>query len=361
MAREYGAINLSQGFPDFNCSHRLIERVNHHMEKGKNQYAPMPGILKLREALADKVEELYGAQFNPDTEITITAGATQALYTAITAFVHPGDEVIVFEPAYDAYGPVIEYNAGKPVYINMRHPDYRINWDEVQDAISDKTRMIIINSPHNPTGAVLSPEDIKHLIQIVQDTGIFIVSDEVYEHIIFDDIRHESVARYPELIDRSLIISSFGKTYHTTGWKIGYCLAPQHIMTEFRKLHQFITFAVNTPVQWAFADFIKDNSHYEQLREFYQHKRDLLKNLITGSRFRILPCKGTYFQMVDYEQISQVPDMAFAQQLIREHKIATVPISPFYESARNARHVLRLCFAKKDDTLKKAAEVLCRI
>lgn len=360
LAREHQAINLSQGFPDFDCHPELIDLVYRNMKAGHNQYAPMPGVPQLREAIAGKTERLYGALYDPEQEITVTAGATEALYAAITATVHPGDEVIVFEPWYDAYVPVIEYNQGKPVFIQQQYPDYHIDWQKVKDAITPKTRLIIFNTPHNPSGSVLTEADIRSLIDIVKDTNIFLISDEVYEHIIFDDRTHHSFCRYPELRARTMVISSFGKTYHTTGWKVGYCNAPQALTTEFRKVHQFLTYAVNTPVQLAYAEFLKREALFLELSAFYQRKRDLFRSLLKDSRFKLPPCSGTYFQLADYSDISDETDMDFAVSLIRDHGVAGVPVSPFYIN-KDDNKVIRFCFAKKEETLKEAAEKLCRI
>ncbi|MGD9487873.1 MAG: methionine aminotransferase [Calditrichaceae bacterium] len=360
LATEYQAVNLSQGFPDFDPSPDLVNLVNKYMKNGYNQYAPMQGVSALREAIAGKTEELYGTDYDPGNEITITAGATEALYAAITSIVHPGDEVIVFEPWYDAYVPVIEYNGGKPVFIQMKLPDYHIDWSEVKNAITDKTRAIIINSPHNPSGTTLNNSDIHLLKSIVLGTNIIIISDEVYEHIIFDGREHLSMSRYPDLASRSMVISSFGKTYHTTGWKVGYCLAPKVLTDEFRKIHQFITYAVNTPVQYAYAEFLSNKDLYLGLSDFYQKKRDLFLDLIKNSRFNVLSCQGTYFQLLDYSGISDEKEMDFAVRLTKEYQIASIPTSVFYNQ-NDDNHVLRFCFAKKEETLKRAAEKLCRI
>ena len=360
LAAEHGAINLSQGFPDFDTPPELIARVAKHMRAGRNQYAPMQGVALLRERIAAKVADLYGNPVDPETEITVTSGATEALYAAITAVVRPGDGVVVFEPAFDSYVPAIRLNGGHPVYLSMKTLDYRIDWDEVSDAIGDNTRLIILNSPHNPTGTVLLPADIDALKQIVANRNIFIVSDEVYEHIIFDGLSHESLLKDPLLYAKSFIISSFGKTYHTTGWKIGYCVAPPSITREFQRIHQFLTFAANTPIQWAYADILEDASLYLELSAFYQKKRDRFLSLLETSRFKPLPCHGTYFQMMDYSAISELDDVAFARQMTRVYKVAAIPPSAFYHDGQDNR-VLRFCFAKRDHTLEQAAEILCRI
>ncbi|RZB31561.1 MAG: methionine transaminase [Desulfobacteraceae bacterium Eth-SRB2] len=360
LSNDYNAINLSQGFPDFDVHPDLLDLVNKYMRSGHNQYAPMQGVLILREKIAEKVMELYNAVYDPVSEITVTSGATEALFAAIAAVVHNGDEVIVLEPAFDSYVPAIELNGGIPVYVKFRFPEYGIDWDEVKQSVTSKTRLIILNSPHNPTGAVLSGDDIAALKHIVKDTKILILSDEVYEHIIFDGIRHESISRHPELLSRSFVISSFGKTYHTTGWKIGYCLAPAPLSKEFQTVHQFLTFASNTPIQFAYAEFMRNKDVYLNLSTFYQKKRDRFLKLIEKSRFKPIPCHGTYFQMLDYSEISDESDIKFSKRLIMEHGVASIPPSVFYHQ-KDDHKVLRFCFAKKDETLDKAAEKLCKI
>jgi len=360
LANTHGAINLSQGFPDFDVHPDLIALVAKYMQQGFNQYAPMQGIESLRERIAAKVLDLYGAAYNLATEITITSGATEALFAAITAVVHPNDEVVVFEPAFDSYVPVIELCGGVPVYIELKFPDYRIDWNEVQDALTEKTKLMILNFPHNPTGAVLSREDIVSLIRVIEDTDIFILSDEVYEHIVFDGLPHQSMARYPELASRSFVISSFGKTYHATGWKIGYCLAPETLSKEIQKIHQYLTFASNTPVQHALAEFMHHKDVYLQLAAFYQKKRNKFLTLLEGSRFNALPCHGTYFLILDYTAITAESDIDFAKRMTIEHGVAAIPPSVFYHR-RHDDNVLRFCFAKKDETLAKAAEKLCMV
>jgi methionine aminotransferase len=360
LADAHGAINLSQGFPDYAVPTELTALVAKYMQQGCNQYAPMQGVQLLRERIAAKVSELYGAEYEPAREITITSGATEALFAAITAVVHADDEVIVLEPAFDSYTPVISLCGGIPVYVQLKFPNYRIPWDEVQDAVSAKTRAIILNSPHNPTGAVITEEDITSLIRIVRDTKIVIISDEVYEHIIFDGHLHQSMARYPQLADRSFVISSFGKTYHATGWKIGYCLAPAELSKEIQKIHQYLTFSSNTPVQHAFAEFMQNKDIYRQLSAFYQQKRDKFLDALENSRFKALPCLGTYFQMLDYSAITDEPDLEFAKRLTIDCGVAAIPPSVFYHQ-RNDDKVLRFCFAKKDETLERAAEKLSRI
>jgi len=360
MANDHRAINLSQGFPDFDPHPDLIALVDKFMRSGHNQYAPMQGVQSLRERIAEKVSELYHADYDPDTEITVTSGATEALFAAISAVVQRGDEVIVLEPAFDSYVPVIKLNGGIPVYVEYKFPDYRIDWDDVRKALSSKTRLIILNSPHNPTGAVFTALDIAELKNILRDTDVLILSDEVYEHIIFDGFRHESVCRHPELCQRSFVVSSFGKTHHTTGWKIGYCLAPAPLSKEFQRVHQFLTFASNTPIQYAYAEFMNNKQVYLSLPAFYEQKRNKFLSLIQDSRFKTLPCRGTYFQMLDYSAISDESDVEFSKRMIIEHGVASIPPSVFYH--RQVDHkVLRFCFAKKDETLEKAAERLCRI
>lgn len=360
LAIEENAINLSQGFPDFDISNPLIDLVNKYMKKGYNQYAPMPGVPALREAISQKVFDLYGRKYHPDAEITISAGATEALFSAITAFVREGDEVIIFEPAYDSYAPAVMLNGGSLKYATLKFPDYSIDWNEVKKMISSKTRMIIINSPHNPTGSILKKEDLLALQNITKGTDIIVLSDEVYEHLIFNHCKHESVALYPALADRSLIVASFGKTFHATGWKMGYCLAPEALMNEYRKTHQFVVFACNTPIQHAMAEFMTDKNNYNYLSDFYQQKRDYFVSLIQTSRFKIIPSYGTYFQLLDYSEISDESETDFAIRLTKEFKLASIPVSVFYHKPTD-HHVLRFCFAKKEETMQKAAEILCRI
>jgi methionine aminotransferase len=361
LARECNAINLSQGFPDYPCDPLLVELCHKYMREGHNQYAPMTGLPQLREQIAQKYALLYPATpLNPDTDITITAGGTQALYTAISAFVGQGDEVMVFEPCYDSYLPAIQVNGGVAVPIQLHAPDFRIDWEKVAQHISGRTRMIIINTPHNPTGTVLSADDMQQLSRLVDNTDILILSDEVYEHLIFDGQQHESILRYPQLWQRSLLVYSFGKSLHATGWKIGYCLAPAPLMREFRAVHQFLVFSVNTPLQYAIADYLAEPSHYTTLANFFQSKRDRFLQLLAPSRFTYQAASGSYFQLLDYSAISSLPDTEFAVQLTREIGVAAIPISVFY-SNRQQQPVLRFCFAKQDETLAKAAELLCKI
>ncbi len=360
LANDYQAINLSQGFPDFDAAPDLIERVAEHMRAGENQYAPMQGVAALRRKIAGKVRHLYQYDYDPDTEITVTSGATEALYAAITAVVHTGDEVIIFEPAYDAYAPVIRLNNGIPVFLQMKPPDYRIDWDEVADSLSEKTRLIILNSPHNPTGSILNKSDMAALDTILTNTKTLILSDEVYEHIVFDQHTHESIICYPSLAARSYVVSSFGKTYHTTGWKIGYCLAPAALSREFQRVHQFLTFSSNTPIQLAYADILDREDLYHGLASFYQEKRDAFLSYMDGSRFSPVPCSGTYFQMMQYNAISNLPDIEFARWMTIKHGVASIPVSVFYHT-KTDHNVVRFCFAKKVETLERAAEKLCRI
>lgn len=361
LARQYGALNLSQGFPDFAVPAGLLERVSFHLAAGHNQYAPMAGVPALREAIAAKTLDLYGCRLDPDTEITVTSGATEALFSAIEALVGPGDEVLCFDPAYDSYDPAIRLAGGRAVHLPLRAPAFSVDWDRVRDALNDRTRLIILNTPHNPTGAVLSATDMETLASLVRDRDLWLLGDEVYEHIIFDGRRHESLLRWPELAQRSLTVSSFGKTYHATGWKIGYCAGPAPLMAEFRRVHQFVQFCVATPLQWALADFVaSDPGHYLGLPDFYQAKRDRFCALLAGSRFRITPSAGTYFQLLDYAAISDEPDTEFARRLTLEAGIASIPVSVFCREPAATR-LLRFCFAKDEATLEQAADILCRL
>lgn len=360
LANEVGAINLSQGFPDFPISEALIELVNKYMRKGFNQYAPMPGVPVLREAIAAKAFDTFGIIYDPQTEITVTAGATEAIFCVITAMIHPGDEAIIIEPAYDSYAPAVELSGGIVRYSSLQVPSYTINWPEVESLINSRTKLIMINTPHNPTGSVLSAHDLKELDRITRNTNIVVMSDEVYEHLIFDGHRHESVCYYPELATRSFVIGSFGKTFHTTGWKTGFILAPAVLMAEVRKVHQFVVFASNTPIQYAVAEFLKNKDNYTQLPAFYQQKRDLFAGLVKNSRFKIIPSYGTYFQLLDYSAISDEKELDFAVRITKEFGVASVPVSPFYHDKQD-NHVLRFCFAKTEETLVKAAGILCTI
>lgn len=360
LAHNENAINLSQGYPDFPSSPRLIELVHKAMREGFNQYAPMPGILSLREVLSEKISSLYGTLYHPESEITITAGATQAIYTIITALVQPGDEVIIFAPAYDCYDPTVLMNGGKTVEIALKGPDFKVDWKLVKASLTEKTKMIIINTPHNPTGTILNRDDMMQLEALVKNTGIIILSDEVYEHIVFDEEEHQSIARFPGLAERSFLVASFGKTFHNTGWKMGYCAGPAALMAEFRKVHQFNVFSVNHPIQKALAVYLKSPEHYLSLPQFFQAKRDLFLEAIKDSNFSFKPSKGTYFQLLGYERITKEQDTELAKRWTRENKIASIPVSVFYK--RHLDHkVLRFCFAKSDETILKGAEILNKI
>ena len=360
LADELGAINLGQGFPDFNTAPDLIDAVTRCMRDGHNQYAPMYGVYPLREALSRKIERLYGHRYDPATEIIVTSGATEGLFSTLTALVRPGDEVVVFQPVYDSYVPAIQLSGGTPVFVTLRGPDYRVDWDDVRRAVTPRTRAIVINSPHNPTGTILDAADMRELARVLQTTDAVVVSDEVYEHIVFDGARHESVARYPEIAARAIVISSFGKTYHATGWKVGYCCAPEPLLAAVADVHQWVTYAVNTPVQRAYAEVVGNDPACESVTRFYQEKRDTFLRLIRGSRFRPLPCQSTFFQLLDYSAITRERDSDFALRLVREHGVASIPLSPFL-SGVDPGPVLRFCFAKRDETLEAAAERLCRV
>jgi methionine aminotransferase len=360
LAADCGAVNLSQGFPDFQAEPALFEAMFRYMQNGHNQYAPMAGMPVLRQAIVDKVATLYGTRYDADSEVTVTAGATQALFTAIAAFVRPGDEVIVFQPVYDSYVPAIQTVGGTPVFAKLRFPDYTPDWDELRALISPRTRMIIINSPHNPTGSVLTAVDREKLAEIVRGTDIIILSDEVYEHILFDGEAHASLCAHPALAARSLVVSSFGKTYHITGWKIGYVVGPAALMAEFRKVHQFNVFTVHTPSQLALADYMQDPSRHLALAAFYQEKRDAFRQMMAATPFELLPCRGTYFQLARYGHFSDLPDRAFAEWLTREIGVAVIPVSVFYADDRDDR-VVRFCFAKREETLLAAVERLKRL
>ncbi|NOR28726.1 MAG: aminotransferase class I/II-fold pyridoxal phosphate-dependent enzyme [Lutibacter sp.] len=360
LATKEDALNLSQGFPNFESDSKLIQLVNKAMVGGKNQYAPMPGIFSLREIIAQKMESLYGISYNPETEITITAGATQAIFTAIAATVKKDDEVIIFKPAYDCYEPTIELFGGKTIAVQLDPEEFSINWQEVKELITYNTKMIIINTPHNPSGRVLSKNDMLQLEALLKNTNILLISDEVYEHIIFDGEKHQSAALFPALTERTFITASFGKTFHNTGWKTGYCIAPAELTKEFRKVHQFNVFSVHHPTQVALAEYLKTPSNYLELGHFYQEKRDLFLSLLKDSRFEFIPSKGTYFQLLNFRNITDESDYDFAIRLTKEQKIAGIPISVFNENKYDSK-VLRFCFAKTDETLKKAAEILCNI
>jgi len=361
LATQHKAINLGQGFPDFDGPQSLRDALAAAMNSGRNQYAPMTGVPKLREQIALKTEKLYGRKVSADTEVTVTSGATEALFAAIAAVVHAGEEVIVLDPCYDSYEPAIELAGARAVHVPLSLPDFSVDWARVKAAITPKTRMILINSPHNPTGAVLSADDLDALAELVRGTDIFVLSDEVYEHIIFDARSHQSVLRHAELAARSFVVSSFGKTYHCTGWKVGYCIAPPQLSAEFRKVHQYLTFCTFSPAQWAFADVLEaDPQHYLDLPHFYQAKRDRFRELLAKSKFRLQPVGGAYFQLVDYSAISDKDDLNFCEWLVREAGVAAIPVSAFYENPPESR-LIRFCFAKSDETLVAAAERLCKL
>ncbi len=362
LAADCEAINLSQGYPDFDAPAGLLDRVVHHLRAAHNQYAPMAGLPVLREAIAGKLARVYARDADPQHEITVTSGATEALFSAIEAFVHPGDEVIVLDPAYDSYDPAIRLAGGTAVHVPLSDPGFALDLDALAAAITPRTRMLVLNTPHNPTGAVVPAADMQRLAEIVRDTDILLLGDEVYEHMIYDGERHESLLRYPELADRSLAVFSFGKTYHATGWKIGYVVATPALTAEFRRVHQFVQFCVATPLQYALADFLRsDPQHYLDLPAFYQRKRDRFVTLMEPSRLELRPSAGTYFQLADYSAITDEPDTDYARRLTREHGVACIPVSVFCASPPAGQRLLRFCFAKGDDTLERAAEILCKI
>jgi methionine transaminase len=360
LAAQHRAINLGQGFPDFPMSEELTGLVNEAMKNGHNQYTHMNGYIPLREAIAEKVEYLYQTKINPDTQITVTPGGTYALYTALTTILQPGDEVIVFEPAYDSYIPAIEVNGAKAVIVELQFPDYSINWNEVKSKISEKTRAIMINSPHNPTGSVLSEKDIEELRAVIKDTNILIISDEVYEHLIFDGKQHQSILKYPDLLERSFVCFSFGKVYHCTGWKLGYCIASEYLMKEFRKIHQFNCFTCDTPKQVALSQFLQKRENYLELGAFLEGKRDYFQSLMQQTKLKPLQTFGSYFQVYSYKNISDKSENDFAVELTEQHGVATIPVSAFYSSEKN-NGVLRFCFAKKEETLEAAVERLLKL
>ncbi|MEI7594240.1 MAG: methionine aminotransferase [Bacteroidota bacterium] len=360
LANEHKAINLSQGFPEFQAFPELGRLVKQYIDAGFNQYAPMHGVKELREQICSKIQKHYKKAYNPDTEIVITSGATQALYTAITAFIHKGDEVIIFEPAYDSYVPVIELNGGIPVFIKLNAPNFSVNWTEVRAAITEKTKMIIVNNPHNPTGVVFSKEDLSILSKIVSNTDIIIISDEVYEHITFDGIQHISASSIPELAERTIVITSFGKTFHTTGWKVGYCVAPEELIKEIKKVHQYLVFSVNTPVQYALAEFLKDESSFLGLSTFYEEKRNYFAKLIGETRFKLIQNQGTFFQLVDISTITDEDDYSFAIRMTKEYGVASIPLSVFY-SQKEKMSLIRFCFAKHNETLERGVERLIKL
>jgi len=356
LAAEHKAVNLGQGFPDFDGPPALREALARAMAEGRNQYAPMTGVPALREAIARKTERLYGCKVNADTEVTVTSGATEALFAAIAAIVRTGDEVIVLDPCYDSYEPAIELNGGRAVHVALDPSDFSPDWQRVADAVTPKTRMILVNSPHNPCGAVFDAADLDALAALARKHDLFVLSDEVYEHIVFDGALHQSVLRHKELAERSFVVSSFGKTYHCTGWKVGYCIAPRALSAEFRKVHQYLTFCTFTPAQWALAEAIEtDPQHYLDLPAFYQAKRDRFRDLLAGSKFRLLPVGGAYFQVADYSALSQADDLAFCEWLVKEGGVAAIPISAFYENPPAGQRLVRFCFAKNDATLEQAA------
>ena len=363
LAAEQKALNLSQGFPDFDGPPALLDRVEAHMRDGRNQYPPMAGVESLRQAIAEKVENLYGLKCRADDEVTVTAGATEALFCAIAAVVHPGDEVIVLDPAYDSYDPVIRLQGGVAVHVPLSTPSFSIDWQRIADAITPRTRLLILNSPHNPTGMVMQDHDIEALSELCSEHDLYLIGDEVYEHMVFDQGKHLSLCAYADLYARSFVISSFGKTYHVTGWKVGYCVAPPRLTLEFRRIHQYVTFTVNTPVQLGIADFLQQHpEHHRELPAFYQRKRDLFCQLLEPSRFSLVPSQGTYFQLLGYSQITAEADDALARRWTCEQGIAYIPISVFYQNPQHCDHLaLRFCFAKDDATLAQAAEILCRL
>ncbi len=360
LARKHKAIDLSQGFPNFEADPKLLNLVTEAMQSGHNQYAAMPGYYGLREIIAEKIEKLHGRAYDPSSEITVTVGATQAIYTAITTFVHPGDEVIVIKPAYDCYEPAIEVNGGVPIYFQLNRENYKVDWKEFKTRITPKTKMVIINTPHNPSGSIFSKDDMLQLQEILRSTNIILISDEVYEHIVFDGAEHESASRFDDLASRSFICASFGKTFHVTGWKMGYCAAPEELMHEFRKVHQFAVFCVDHPVQRALARYLQNERHYLELNDFYQEKRDFFLGRLKESRFKFTPSEGTYFQLVDYTNITQEGDEDLSKRLIIDKKLASIAISSFNVDYRDDK-MLRFCFAKKKETLEKATEILCSL
>ena len=360
LANKHNAINLSQGFPDFKSDQRLVDLVSKAMNSGYNQYAPMPGRLELRQIISKKIETLYDASYDPESEITVTAGATQAIFTIISTFIKPNDEVIIFKPAYDSYEPTIELNGGKTIAIQLKAPLFNVDWKEVKGKINRRTKMIIINTPQNPSGNVFTKADLLQLQELIKGTNILVLSDEVYEHIIFDGEQHQSVSTFPDLKKRSFAVASFGKTFHNTGWKVGYCCAPKELMDEFRKVHQFAVFCVNHPVQRALETYLEEPKHYLELSEFYQEKRDLFLDLIKNSKFKYRPTQGTYFQLLDYSEITQERDVDFAKRLTIEHGLASIPMSVFNVDGFDQK-LLRFCFAKTDETLKKATDILNQI
>lgn len=361
LAQEHGAINLSQGFPDFDVDPALIDAVAGHMRAGHNQYAPMAGVPVLRAAIADKISAVYGRRYDPDLEITVTSGATEGLFATLTSLVHPGDEVLLFEPVYDSYVPAVLLSGGIPRFVSLRAPDYAVDWDQVRRAVSPRTRAIIVNTPHNPTGMIWTADDMRQLARLLEHTNAVVIADEVYEHILFDGARHESVCRYEAIAERAVVISSFGKTFHTTGWKVGYCSAPAWLSAAIRQVHQWIVFAVNGAVQMAYAEFLARDPACASVTAFYQRKRDRFRELLAASKFTPLPCRGTFFQLLDYSAITGMADEEFARVLTRDHGVAAIPVSPLFHQAGQRAPVLRFCFAKRDVTLEQAAKRLCAV
>ena len=360
LAQKHGAVNLSQGFPDFPCSSELIDLVTFYMKNGDNQYAPMSGVPELRKQISQKFEKLYGITVDAKNEITVTSGATEGLYSAISAFIRPNDEVIIFEPAYDSYRPAVELNGGKIIPVKLTFPDFRIDWETTAQAISERTKMLILNFPHNPSGSVLEQEDLEELAQLTKNTDILILSDEVYEHLVFDHHSHRPIFQHPELRKRTLAVYSFGKTFHATGWKVGYCIAPKNLSKEFRKTHEFVTFSTNTPFQKAIAEHLKKSKNYLDLPSFFQKKRDHFNQILMDSRFEFLPTKSTYFQLANYRQISDEKDTDFAVRMTQEFGVAVIPISVFYTDGTD-NQLIRFCFAKESGTLQMAGEKLIQI
>ncbi len=360
MALDHGAINLSQGFPDFPVSDELIELIYKNMKEGHNQYAPMPGAPALKQSIAKVVFETYNRQTDPDSDIIITAGGTEALYSAIAALIREGDEVIILDPAYDSYDPAVRLNGGVPVHVNLVAPSFQVPWDELESKITPRTKAIMINTPHNPTGSVMSEADMRSLEKIAIDHDLIVISDEVYERLIYEGKQHQSVLKFPELSKRSIACFSFGKTFHATGWKVGYTVAPANLTTEIRKTHQFITFAVNTPVQLAIATYLQNRENYIHLGKFYQAKRDFFLQQIQGSSFETLPCYGSYFQLLSYRNISKKTEIEMAEWMTKVHKVASIPVSVFYKDGTN-QHLLRFCFAKREETLEKAGKILRKL
>ena len=360
LAMENNAINLSQGYPDFEVDPTLINSVAKYMKLGFNQYAPMPGVLKLREVISRKISNSYNQYYNENDEITVTAGATQAIFTTISALIHPKDEVIIFSPSFDCYQPAVELNGGIPIFVELESPDFKVNWETLEESISSKTRMIIINSPHNPLGTVLSNQDMVNLERISEKYDLLILSDEVYEHLVYDNKKHLSICSYPKLFNRAIATFSFGKTFHVTGWKLGYVVAPKHLMSEIRKVHQFNVFSANHPLQLAIADYLENEEHFLSLNHFYQQKRDLFLEIISASRFLAKACAGTYFQLLNFSLISEIADTEMAKKLTIENRVASIPISVFSHFKKDEQN-LRFCFAKKEETLKRAGDILVKI